>query len=83
MTGLGIDAELSEAAHRGRPEASAPAIAKAIADEPRTYGLKVLHLSGLTWYQDTLTTEDARGAHTLNGRVCTLWYIGERGSGAQ
>ena len=27
VTGLGIDAELSEAAHRGRPEASASAIA--------------------------------------------------------
>ena len=51
--------------------------------EPRTYGLKALHLPGLTWYQDTLTTENVRGAHTLKGRVCTSWYMRVRGSGAQ
>ena len=51
--------------------------------EPRTYGLKALHLPGLTWYQRTLTTEDVHGARTLKERACTLWYIGARGSGAQ
>ncbi len=83
MTGLGIDAELSEAAPRGRPEASASAIAKAIADEPRTYGLKALHLAGLTWYARTLTTEDVHSTGIFQGRMCTSWYMRGRGSGAQ
>ena len=38
MPGLGIDAELSEAAPPRPTEAIASAIAKAIADEPRTVG---------------------------------------------
>ena len=35
--------------------------------EPTTYGLKALHLPGLTWYQTTLSTEDVPGAHTPKG----------------
>ncbi len=51
--------------------------------EPTTYGLKALHLPGLTWYQTRLSTENVSGAHTPKGRVCTSWYMRVRGSGAQ
>ncbi len=100
MTGLGIDAELSEAAPRGRrrllmtrtERGRAPRPTRgerirrracAMTDEPRTYGLKALHLAGLTWYARTLTTEDVHSTGIFQGRMCTLRYIGERGSGAQ
>ena len=83
MTGLGIDAELSEAAPRGRPEASASAIAKAIAGEPRTYGLKALHPAGLTWYARTLTPEDVHSPGVFQVSMCTSWYMRVQGSGAQ
>ncbi len=35
--------------------------------EPTTYGLKAPRLPRLTWYQNTLSTENVRGAHIPKG----------------